>query len=111
MGTGPRPVGPTLEALVRNINGAPEAPRESVEEPAQTVAFDANVIAVAVSDEEACLDFYHTSAFSVLHAKTLRKLAVEPVVRVTLRTVQLFGLYLRLKAADMQVLQDAGATT
>ena len=109
MGEGKDAMGPSLEVVLRNIKEKPEKPRDVVEEPQQTVAFDANIIAVAVSDEEACLDLYHTSAFSIAHAKSSRKIAVEPVVRVTIRTAQLYGLYLRLKDADEKIVQEIGA--
>jgi hypothetical protein len=59
---------------------------EITEEPAQTVAMTATMAYVGFSGEDACMDFYYASPFSLQKASALSKLAVDPVVRVNLAT-------------------------
>ena len=61
-------------------------------EPTETVALDANFALVAMSGREACIDFYHSSAFAIGASKRTNKLALDPVVRVDLRTSLFLGL-------------------
>lgn len=55
-------------------------------EPDQAVSLVANVVAVAVTGRETTLDFYHASAFSFMQFKTAKKLAIDSVVRIYMRT-------------------------
>lgn len=57
---------------------------EICNEPKETVAFDANFVLAAVSDDEGCMDFYHSSPFSVSASSVTKKIAFDPVVRVDL---------------------------
>lgn len=71
---------------------------EVAEEPDQTVSMLANIVAAAHSGEEACLDFYLSSArskFLVVRNQASR-LAVEPVVRIHLATALVVPLIERL---------------
>jgi hypothetical protein len=62
------------------------------EEPEQTVTLFANIIGLAFAGREACMDFYHASAFSLHQVQQNRKMAVEPVVRVILASGLLLSL-------------------
>lgn len=57
-----------------------------VQEPDQTVALSANMTLMAFSGRESCIDFYQASAFSMAAALKAQKVAVDPVVRIELRT-------------------------
>ena len=67
------------------------------EEPQQTVALAANLIVASHSGQEACLDFYHASAFSFHAVKLGGNLAVDPVVRVFLTTSLFDAIYAKLE--------------
>jgi hypothetical protein len=67
------------------------------EEPQQTVALAASIIVAGYSGAESCLDFYHTSPFSIQTVQAGGKLAVEPVVRVTLPTSTFLAMWSSLK--------------
>lgn len=54
--------------------------------PSQTANVVANMVLTAVSGREACIDFYHASAFAFRDAENREVLEVEPVVRVDLRS-------------------------
>lgn len=66
------------------------------EEPEQTVTLFANMIGLAFAGREACMDFYHASAFSLHYVQQNRKMAVEPVVRVIVGSGLLLALIDRL---------------
>lgn len=91
--------GPTLQDIASKIKAAPERPIEIHAEPSQTVSLDATWSVVAVADAEACIDFYHSSAFAIAAVNAGSKLALEPAVRITLKTAQLLGLRDALRAA------------
>lgn len=56
-------------------------------EPEQNVKLTANLAFIAASGPEACIDFYHISAFSKQFLKVKQnELGVEPIVRVDLTT-------------------------
>lgn len=55
-------------------------------EPDQTVAFASNIVLMSFSGNECTLDFMQISSFSLRNAHDHRKLAIEPVVRIDLRT-------------------------
>jgi hypothetical protein len=61
-------------------------------EPTDTVAFDANFIVAASVGRESCMDFYHASAFSKGAVLQTHKLALDPIVRVDLRSSMVLGL-------------------
>lgn len=61
-------------------------------EPAETVAFNATFVLMANTYEEGCLDFFHSSPFALADSQVSGKLAVEPVLRVSLPTALLVSL-------------------
>lgn len=78
---------PTLDQILEKVG----IKKENLElhigtEPEQTVAFVSNIVAVAVAGREACLDFYHASSFAFASAVSSKKLPIDAVVRVDLRT-------------------------
>ena len=64
----------------------------NVKEPDQAIALSANLAVVAINESEACLDFYQASPFSLSGAVETKKLALDPVVRIDLRSSLFFGL-------------------
>lgn len=56
------------------------------EEPTQTVAVTANIIAASFSNRDACFDFYHVSAFVMSQLKQGGAFVADPVVRVNVST-------------------------
>jgi hypothetical protein len=87
---------PSLDEIANREGVHSEDLRQVVNEPEQTVAFAANIIAAAVSGREACLDFYQASSFSMATAVRSNSLAVDPVVRVDLRTSLLVAIIAEL---------------
>lgn len=83
---------PSLEeiAAAARIDAEPLATKFN--EPGQAIALSANLVLLAVSGNESCLDFYQASPFSMMTVVASRKLALEPVVRVDLRTSLLLSL-------------------
>jgi hypothetical protein len=61
-------------------------------EPTQTVALAAALVLMAVAGEETTMDFYQASAFALSSMAGTSKLALDPVVRIDLRTSLLLGL-------------------
>lgn len=90
---------PTLAEIAITSNVTPVPLRNVDTEPAETVEMVSSVVAVAISGHEVCLDFYHVSAFSVLSAPTTKKLGLDPVVRVDLRTSYFLSLIASLENA------------
>ncbi len=83
---------PTISEIIARTGAEPEEAFKVSEEPAQTVAVTANMAAIALSGEEAVIDLYHASAFSVSAAQHAKKIAVEPVVRIDLSLSIFVGL-------------------
>lgn len=83
---------PTFDEFAEQTGIEVESLPKFGEEPKETVAFDANFALVALSGAEACVDFYHSSAFAVGASKHTNKLALDPVVRVDLRSSLLLGM-------------------
>jgi hypothetical protein len=75
--------------------------------PVQTVNMVANICSVAIAGQEACMDFYHASAFAVRKAERETELEVEPVVRVDLRT-SLFLAFARTIIGFSKKIQEEG---
>lgn len=68
------------------------------EEPEQTVALAANIIVAGFSGAESCLDCYYASPFAMINVQNGGgKLALEPVVRITLPTSIYFAMWKKLK--------------
>ena len=96
---------PTLEQIVAASNLQAEPLSEKVTEPGQpnqAISLIANLGILAISGTEACMDFYHVSAFALGALRGATKTAVDPVVRVDLRTTLLLGLISALRALDLQ---------
>jgi hypothetical protein len=74
------------------------------EEPNQTVALAANLIAASYSGTEACMDFYHASPFVVMQVKAGGEFAADPVVRVSLPMVLLYAICEKLETMKAQLL-------
>jgi hypothetical protein len=92
---------PTFLEIVQIAGGAVEQSGTVDREPDQTVALSANMVLTAMSGEEAAMDFYKASPFSLHAAPTRGKLALDPVVRVDLPSAIALGAITALrKAAD-----------
>lgn len=63
----------------------------------QTVILTASSALTAFSGGNGCIDFYYSSPFAISQMSTLRKLAIDPVVRVNVQTAVLLALIDRLK--------------
>lgn len=70
---------------------------EFQEEPRESVTLNANVVLAAVSGREGCMDFYYASPFSKGASVQSRKLALDPVVRIDIRTSLFLGLNSKLQ--------------
>lgn len=84
----------TLSALVERLN-VPDTPLVEITEDAQTqsIGLRANFVLLAIADEEACVDFYQSSAFAIRAGKHgAGKIALDPIVRVEMN----FALYVSL---------------
>lgn len=82
----------SLDHLAQAAGIQAEQSKPITEEPAQTVALAAGFCLFAASPEETTLDFYQASAFAMSNMVHSRKLAVDPVVRIDLRTSLLLAL-------------------
>lgn len=78
------------------------------QEPSETVAFDANFVLVGMSGKEGCADFYHSSAFAMGASKASGKLALDPVVRVDIRSSLLLGMLKVLRETYSEVAATGG---
>ncbi|GAA0846703.1 hypothetical protein GCM10009080_47360 [Cupriavidus pauculus] len=94
---------PSVDEIARTVGAVPEQLSEGMVEPEQAVSFAANFAAAAIAGQEACLDFYHASPFSLRSVHFIKKLSVEPVVRVDLRLPLLKAIIDELKRIDSQV--------
>lgn len=98
---------PTLSEIAEKYKFAPEKLADIKQEPDQTIELVANIVAAAFSGREACLDFYHASSFAFVAVKTTNRLALEPIVRVDMRT-SLFNLIVqRLRELQSDFPSDA----
>lgn len=72
----------------------------------QTVVLNSSIVLVGYTGSIGCFDFYFASPFAIQQIATVRKLALEPVVRVNLPSQLLFGILdgLRERAALLPVL-------
>lgn len=70
---------------------------DPLDEPAQTVAFAANLMVSAFAGNEATMDFYHASSFAFDVAKRSSEMPVEPIVRVTLASRLMLAVFERMK--------------
>jgi hypothetical protein len=98
---------PSFPEIVQALGSAAVPPSVVDQEPDQTVELSANMLLTAMSGDEATIDFYKASPFS-LHAATQRgKLSLDPVVRVDLRSDLALGAINELrKTADRMTQQN-----
>lgn len=88
---------PTYQELVDALNFEAEDLSDCPKEPNQTVALSANLGICGISGAESCFDFFQASPFAIVAAPKAKKLALDPVVRVELRTSLLFSIVDKLK--------------
>jgi hypothetical protein len=95
----------SLETVQENLTqgqAQPLALLGSYEEPSQAVGLAANVVPIAFSGSEACMDFYQMSAFMMSTLAKGADVYAEPVVRVTLPTGLLIALIAKLTTLASQ---------
>lgn len=104
--------GPTVQEIARRV-GETVRPLERVAVAKQMVSVVANFVTVAVAGFEACLDFYHASAFAMraVDAQTKSQLELEPVVRVDLRTGALMAVTDELGRLESQLPRPSTSNT
>ncbi|MGT2429573.1 hypothetical protein ACU4HD_14095 [Cupriavidus basilensis] len=98
---------PSLDDIARAVGAAPEQLSQGLVEPEQAVSFAANFVAAAIAGQEACLDFYHASPFSLRSVQFIKKLGVEPVVRVDLRLSLLKAIIDEIRRIEPQISKPA----
>jgi hypothetical protein len=90
---------PSLDEILKATNTRRGSVTSISREPEQTYVLPANIVGVAVSGAETCMDLYHVSSFSILAVKGgSGKLAVNPVVRLLMHTGLFFAIVERLRA-------------
>ena len=82
----------SLDELVQQGMIKAERSKPITTEPAQTVAMAAGFCLFAASRDEVTMDFYQASVFAQSALPHTKKLAVDPVVRIDMRTSLLIGL-------------------
>lgn len=99
---------PGIEELAAQLGiSADESGVEIEQEPPQTIALSASMILTAVSGDEACLDFFKASPFSMSTAQQTRKLALDPVVRVDLSSSLMLSLVEKMRDIAPQLPRSA----
>jgi hypothetical protein len=88
---------PTPQEIATNLAITAQPPIEVQEEPGQTAELLANMVLCGWAGPEACLDFYQASPFAFSAAVGIRKLAVDPVVRVDMRASSFLGMLAGLR--------------
>ena len=69
-------------------------------EAEQTVILAASIVLAGYTGTNGCMDFYYASPFSQQQIATIRKLSVEPVVRINLAAPLMFAIIEGLRAAE-----------
>jgi hypothetical protein len=77
---------PTFQEQATAINLPTELLTEKIAEPPQAIALPANIVLCAAAGNEACADFYMASPFALGNVMKSKRLALDPVVRVNLRS-------------------------
>lgn len=93
---------PSFEEIAQGAGIEIEPIGNISEEPEQTVSLSANMVLIAVSGDEASMDFFKASPFSLHAAPHRGKLFLDPVVRVDLTTSALLGLIRALRVFATQ---------
>ena len=76
--------------------------QDVIEPEGQAIALGANLAIVGISDNEACVDFYQASPFSLGAAMQSKKLALDPVVRIDLRSSLFLAMVEGLRSLGIQ---------
>jgi hypothetical protein len=99
---------PTFQEILQTVGATPEPPGVVDREPDQTVALSANMLLTAMSGDEATIDFYKASPFSLHVAPQRGKLSLDPVVRVDLRSDVAVGAICELRRVVDRVAPGVG---
>lgn len=82
-----------IKKTTTELFGVEELVDSFIEPPqGQAIALAANLPAIAITDNETCLDFYQASPFALGNVVKTEELALEPVVRIDLRSSLFLGL-------------------
>ncbi len=101
---------PSLKEIAEQIKIEPEPISQfPTTEPEQTATLPANMIAVAISGHDTCMDFYNANAFSQIKVRTSNQINLEPMVRVTLTTALFMALITVLRQLAESFPPDAAA--
>jgi len=88
---------PTVAANAREyltrVGSKPPKEIDKTDAPNQTFTVDANIVAVAFSGREACIDLYHASPYVIHGLKSGGDFYAEPVARINLGTQVLLDIY------------------
>lgn len=91
------------ENFFRIYNGRAKADVTDFKQAAdQTVVLAASIVLAGYAGTNGCMDFYYASPFSQQQVATVRKLSVEPVVRVNLASPLVFAIMDSLREAEKQ---------
>lgn len=91
---------PGLDGIAEAM-GIRATPLEKItKQPGQMANVVANLVAIAVSGFETCMDFYHASAFAMRNVADSDTLAVEPIVRVDIQTAIFVSMVKELGALE-----------
>ena len=91
---------PGLDGIAEAM-GIRAMPLEKISQrPSQMANVVANLVAIAVSGFETCMDFYHASAFAMRNVADSDTLAVEPIVRVDVQTAIFVSMVKELRALE-----------
>lgn len=81
--------------------GHPNVSITHFKQPAdQTVVLAAGIVLAGYTGTNGCMDFYYASPFSQQQIATIRKLSVEPVVRINLAAPLMFAIIEGLRAEE-----------
>jgi hypothetical protein len=102
---------PPLSEVFQKHGFVKEELADITEEPDQTVALAASMVAIAFTGRDACMDFYHISSFSMARVAASKaknkQIGVEPVVRLDIRTSVVAALYEKLCNLQSRFPEDA----
>lgn len=96
---------PSLQDVV-NAEGIQSEPLSPLpDEPPQALTLSANMAIFAMTGQDSCIDFYQASPFAMAVALRAKKLQLDPVVRVEVRTPLLISLIAELRTQLAQELK------
>jgi len=89
----------TLTSLRAKLGQEGRGLYEITEEPKETFSLPVNMIAVAISSREACLDMYYADTFVMSRAvQGVGRLTADPVVRISLPSAVLLAVIAKLES-------------